>query len=145
MTDSTSLPFVDEHVVTVLADFDDAWRAVVGCATALVNAGHPVLSRLLGTRPRSGFEIEDADTPYVLALAGRHRFSTYRLVFRVTPLPGGVRLQADTFARFPGVGGRVYRSLLMGAHGHQLATRGMLRRIGARAVREGSIRKSLGP
>lgn len=145
VTDPTSLPLVDEHVVTVLADADDAWRAVVGYATALGNAGHPVLSRVLGTRPRSGFEIEDTDAPYVLALTGRHRFSTYRLVFRVTPVPGGVRLQADTFARFPGVRGRVYRSLLMGTHGHQLATRGMLRRIGARAVREGSNRKSLRP
>jgi hypothetical protein len=134
MTASAPLPFVDEHAVTVRADIDDTWRAVVAYATALSGTDHPLLSRVLGTRPRSGFEIADADTPYVLALTGRHRFATYRLLFRVTPSAGGARLGAQTFARFPGLRGRVYRSLLMGTRGHQIATRSMLRRIEQRAT-----------
>jgi hypothetical protein len=62
-------------------------------------------------------------------LAGRHRFSTYRLVFRVEPAAGGSRLHALTYATFPGLHGRAYRTALMVSTGHARATRGMLRSV----------------
>jgi hypothetical protein len=129
------LPFVDEYGLTVQTGEEQAWPAVVGYATALSRSRHRVLSRLLGTVPESGFEIVATRPHEELTLAGRHRFATYRLVFRVAPVGGRVRVTADTFARFPGVRGRVYRALLMHTRAHRVATTRMLREIGRRAER----------
>ena len=83
--------------------------------------------------PRSGFEVVGTDPPRELALGGRHRFSTYRLVFRVDPEGAGSRLRALTYAVFPGVRGRAYRSALMLSTGHRRATENMLATVARRA------------
>ena len=127
------LPFVDEHGLTVRADEQEIWPAVVGYATALSRSRHRVLSRLLGTVPQSGFEIVATRPHQDVTLAGRHRFATYRLVLGVATDHAEARITADTFARFPGLRGRLYRVLLMRTHAHQVVTRHMLRQIGRRA------------
>ncbi len=131
----STLPFVDEHALTVRAAEEETWPALVGYATALSRSGHPVLSRLLGTVPASGFEIVETRPHRDVTLAGRHRFATYRLVLGVAPDGTGARLTAGTYARFPGVRGRMYRALLMRTGAHPVATRRMLREIGRRVRR----------
>ncbi|MFE9137037.1 hypothetical protein [Streptomyces sp. NPDC007355] len=62
-----------------------------------------------------------------LALEGRHRFSVYRLVFRIDELPDGrSRLRAETRAAFPGAAGRVYRLLVISSGAHAYGMRRML-------------------
>ncbi len=141
----TTLPFVDEHGLMVRAGEDETWPAVVGYATALSRTGHGVLSRLLGTVPESGFTIIDTRPHRQLTLAGRHRFATYRLVFRVAPEGPGARVTADTFARFPGLRGRLYHALLMRTHAHQVATQRMLREIRRRAEMSAARRPVIAP
>ena len=65
-----------------------------------------------------------------LALAGRHRFSRYLLVFELDDLPGEESLlTARTYAEFPGLHGGVYRALVIGTRFHAVAVKGMLRSI----------------
>lgn len=77
-----------------------------------------------------GFEVADARAPELLALAGRHRFSRYRLVFELDEVePGRTRVRASTWAAFPGLAGHAYRALVIGTRGHRLAVRRILGRI----------------
>jgi hypothetical protein len=135
-----SLPFVDEHAVSVAAGQEETWQAVLDYATALSGARHLLLSVMLGTVPRSGFEVVARRRPDEVVLAGRHRFATYRLVFRVSPEPicaedPRSRISAETYAAFPGWPGRLYRSALLRTGGHRMATRRMLTAIGRRTRR----------
>jgi hypothetical protein len=83
-----------------------------------------------------GFRVERARPPAELALAGRHRFSRYALVFRIDDLPGGTAcLRAESRAEFPGAAGRAYRLLVIGSRGHVLAVRRMLAAVKRRAER----------
>jgi hypothetical protein len=92
-----------------------------------------VLSLLLGTVPRSGFEVVATAPPREVVLGGHHRFSTYRLVFRVEPDDERSRLSALTYATFPGLHGRAYRTGLMLSTGHRRATEHMLGTVARRA------------
>ncbi|HET8662880.1 MAG TPA: hypothetical protein VFM08_01055 [Nocardioides sp.] len=130
---AASLPFVDEHARSVPAPVDRTWRAVEEYAERMSSAPRPVLSRLLGTAPSSGFEVVKRDPPHEVVLAGRHRFSTYRLVFRVEPDGAGSRLRAITYAAFPGRRGRAYVTMLTVSTAHRRATERMLRRVALRA------------
>jgi hypothetical protein len=131
--DPAAPPFVDEHARVVAATPDRTWLALQRYVDGMTTASHPVLGRILGTDPRSGFEVVRADPPREIVLGGRHRFSTYRLVFRVDPEGSASRLRALTYAAFPGLHGRVYRAGLMLSTGHARATRGMLRAIARHA------------
>jgi hypothetical protein len=67
---------------------------------------------------------------------GRHRFSRYALVFRITERQDApALLSAETRAEFPGGRGRLYRLLVIGSRGHVLATRSLLRAVRRRAKR----------
>jgi hypothetical protein len=142
------LPFVDEHTIAVDAPPERAWDAVVavsGRATGGRASG--AFARLVGCddveaegapgQPGStvvGFRVETARPPHELGLAGRHRFSEYRLTFRVEPLVGGgARVRAVTHARFPGVHGEVYRTLVIRSRIHVLVVRRLLSAIRQRA------------
>ena len=135
------LPYVDEHAVDVDAGAEDVWAAVVGvdrtfsgrfvevCARAVGCADR----RHAGARPLAqgstmpGFHVAGAVPPSEMVLAGRHRFSTYRLTFRIDDLgPDRSRLRAETRAAFPGLGGAVYRALVIGTRGHVVGTRRVL-------------------
>jgi hypothetical protein len=93
-------------------------------------SGTSPLARILGTMPRSGFEVAQAVPAETLTLAGRHRFSRYALVFELHDAAGGgTVLSAKTYASFPGLRGRVYRVLVIGAGAHVVATGHMLRDV----------------
>lgn len=96
MTASAGLPFVDEHMRELEATPEQTWAALQDYVAAMTSAPHAVLGPLLGTHPRSGFEVVGSDPPHEVVLGGRHRFSTYRLVFRVEPDgPGVTPVRAD--------------------------------------------------
>ncbi|MFB7835585.1 hypothetical protein [Streptomyces sp. NPDC056056] len=136
------LPFVDEHVVVVDAGVEELWaRLLVKVGRSLSTAGGARYARVVGAVPREsggvrplgagsefpGFRVARVVPGRELALEGRHRFSTYRLVFRLEELGGGrCRLRAETRAVFPGVAGRVYRALVIGSGGHAFAMRRLL-------------------
>ncbi|MBP2582748.1 hypothetical protein J3A78_003226 [Streptomyces sp. PvR006] len=136
------LPFVDEHVVVVDAGVEELWaRLLVKVGRSLSTAGGARYARVVGAVPREaggvrplgagsefpGFRVARVVPGRELALEGRHRFSTYSLVFRVEELGGGrCRLRAETRAVFPGVAGRVYRALVIGSGGHAFAMRRLL-------------------
>jgi hypothetical protein len=68
-----------------------------------------------------------ADPGRELVLEGRHRFSSYALVFRLERLgPGRSSLRAETRAVFPGPAGGVYRALVVGTGGHAVGMRRLL-------------------
>ncbi|HEX6954448.1 MAG TPA: NUDIX domain-containing protein [Agromyces sp.] len=135
------LPHLDDHAVDIDAPADAVWAALERVVESL---GAPRFARLLGcddteaSGPRPiaeqsvvpGFHVTAADRPSELALAGRHRFSDYELVFRIDELgPGRTRLRAETRARFPGRLGSAYRMVLTGTGAHVRATREMLARV----------------
>jgi hypothetical protein len=124
------LPYVDEHHVTVEAAPEAVWaglQAYVG--RTLAPGRRTVLTRLLGTRPDSGFEVTEEAPGRRLVLGGRHRFSEYFLVFELDPLGEQTVLRALTYARFPGPHGRVYRLLVISSRAHVLATTQLLASI----------------
>jgi hypothetical protein len=77
-----------------------------------------------------GFRVTAADPGRELALLGRHRFSTYALVFHLEETgEGRTRVRAETWARFPGPAGVVYRALVIGTGGHRVAVRHLLAQV----------------
>jgi hypothetical protein len=121
--------YVDDHRTTLAAPPEVAWpqlRAYVD--EWLTRAARSPLTRLLGTEPRSGFEVTYADEPRRLTLAGRHRFARYVLDLQLADAGDGTTTaSAATYADFPGPHGLVYRTLVIGTRFHVLATRGLLR------------------
>jgi hypothetical protein len=151
MTEAARLPFVDEHSIEVGAAATPTWGALLRAFDALLSAGAaPRIAGLLGCRdvvasgPRPlapgstvpGFHVAAAKEGRELVLAGSHRFSEYALTFRLDELGGErMRLRAETRARFPGVKGRAYRTLVIGSRGHVVATRRILAAVRRRAER----------
>jgi hypothetical protein len=138
-------PFLDEHATTIEAGVDDVWPVLlealdrafsrtgsaryaraVGCAEHTASGPRPLAEG--STVP--GFRVATAVAGSELALAGRHRFSSYTFVFRLEQLGSGrSRLRAGTRATFPGLTGRVYRLLVIDTGGHAVAVRRLLARI----------------
>jgi len=129
-------PYVDEHALLVQAPAQRVWEALSAYVESRLATGRSTwLTRLLGTSPPSGFGVTDRVEGERIELAGRHRFSRYRLVFALSPAaPGGVRLSATTYAAFPGPHGAAYRFLVIGLGPHVLATRRMLGSVARRAM-----------
>ncbi|OMC53794.1 hypothetical protein A5747_18070 [Mycobacterium sp. IS-836] len=119
------LPYIDEHAITVDANRDDTWSALLQ-----VMCRDP---RDPSTVP-PGFVLDEARPPERFALKGRHPFAVYRWVFELDESGQRTRLRAATWADFPGPHGRAYRALVIGTGGHRVAVRWTLRRI-AGAVR----------
>lgn len=151
MAPRSSLPYVDELPIEIGANREETWAAllrVVEGTFASARGRGP--ARLLGCedtvpsgpRPLAqgaafpGFHVESAEPLSELALAGRHRFSTYLLSFRLEDHgPGRTRLVAETRAAFPGLRGSVYRALVIGTRMHVLVTRRLLTATKLRAER----------
>jgi hypothetical protein len=143
----TSLPYIDEHAVTIEASRQEVWRALLEMPDSMISAAFARLlgcedSEASGPRPLAegsivpGFRVVIADEPSELALAGRHHFSDYLLVFRLDELATDrTRLRAESRGAFPGAKGAVYRMLLMGTGGHVLVTRRMLAAVKRNAER----------
>ncbi len=144
MTDS-DVPFIDEHETEIDAPVDDVWAALVEQVSRLFGGGlAPWYARAVrcddqtaaGPRPMGegstipGFRVTTLVSPSELVLDGRHRFSTYSLRFRLEPIDRErSRLCAETRATFPGVSGRVYRFVVIGTGGHEVAVRRLLTRV----------------
>jgi len=152
MDEAERLPYVDEHSTVVAAGPNATWGALLHVLEASVSSAAPHLARMLGcadvgaSGPRplavgsafTGFHVAAAEEPHELALAGSHRFSSYALVFRLEDLGAGrTRLHAETRAEFPGLKGRAYRALVIGARGHVLAIRRILAAVRRRAQKDG--------
>ena len=130
------LPFVDEHQIMVTASPDVVWATLRRYANESLGLGrgHP-LALLLGTRPRTGFEVSREVPMQELCMTGRHRFARYALVFELAEAAAGQTvLKAKTYAEFPGLHGRVYRALVIGTRAHVVATNRILRSIRARVA-----------
>ncbi|TWF93964.1 hypothetical protein [Saccharopolyspora dendranthemae] len=149
----SDLPHVDEHSTPVAASPAAALRAITRVGE---NAFSPTwagaVARVLGCQDTSnsgprplaagstipGFHVVAAG-PRELALVGRHRFSSYALVFRVDELEDGTSLlRAETRALFPGAAGRAYRTAVIGTRGHVLAVRRILASAKRVAERHGN-------
>ncbi len=144
MTDS-DVPFIDDHGTEIDAPIDDVWEALIEQVSGLFADGvAPRYARAVrcddqtaaGPRPLAegstipGFRVTTLQPPSELVLAGRHRFSTYSLRFRLEPIDRArSRLRAETRATFPGFGGRVYRFVVIGTGGHEVAVRRLLTRV----------------
>ncbi|MGH2747432.1 MAG: hypothetical protein ACRDKB_05860 [Actinomycetota bacterium] len=137
------LPVIDRHCVEVAAGAEDAWRSLVEILpTLFAGWGKGAFTRALGCEERSvtgpspiaegstfpGFRVVDASPPRLVA-EGRHRFSSYALIFDVEKNGEGARICAETMASFPGVQGGVYRALVIGTGAHVVAVRRILRAI----------------
>jgi hypothetical protein len=143
------LPYVDEHVTAIAADVDDVWpvlvetvdRAfsrtaaatfarIVGCADRTASGPRPLAEG--STTP--GFRVVAAARGSELVLEGRHRFSSYALIFPLEQVGSGrSRLRAETRADFPGLAGGVYRFVVIGTRGHVVAVRHLLAMIKRRS------------
>ncbi|MDQ1032481.1 hypothetical protein QF035_010063 [Streptomyces umbrinus] len=144
-----SLPYRDEHTTVVAAGADDVWRSLgdtldrsfsrpganryarlVGCADRTASGPRPLAEG--STFP--GFRVAAAVPGRELVLGGRHRFSSYALIFRLEPAgPGRSRLTAETRATFPGPAGGLYRLLVLGTGGHAVGVRRLLATVRRRA------------
>lgn len=124
------LPLLDEHSATFRASHAAVWQAVRRYAHAIARSDHAVLGRILGTVPRSGFELTEEIENERVALTGRHRFARYRLVFVLDGTSDdATKLSVQSFAAFPGTRGRLYHAFLMGSRGHAFAVKHMIRTI----------------
>jgi hypothetical protein len=124
------LPHVDEHALVVAAGREATWTALLRVVEGTVSAGAaPRFARILGCadtaaagpRPLTegsalpGFHVASAERPAELALAGRHRFSDYALIFQLEELgPERTRVRAETRAEFPDLKGAIYKGLVIG-------------------------------
>jgi hypothetical protein len=135
-----TLPFVDEHRVSVSAPALVVWRELGESLRRPARAGG-VGARMLHVDPERaqgdplvegstipGFGVREAVPGQRLVLAGRHRFSDYTLTFTLVDDNGATRLAARTYAAFPGLG-RIYRALVIGSGGHRVIVRRWLERI----------------
>lgn len=78
-----------------------------------------------------GFRVVTFTPPTRLVLVGEDRFSRYRLGFSLEPAATGwTSLSASTSAAFPGLHGRLFRTLVVGSGGHALVTRRLLKSVG---------------
>lgn len=144
------LPHIDEHGLLVLAPVERVWEALVRVAgrgfsgrtgariaraldCSQTETSGPI-NRIGSTVP--GFIVARVIEPAVLALEGEHRFSRYGLIFSVEPTRDEqTLLRAETRAEFPGLKGRVYRTLVVGTKAHVLLVNRLLRAIKRRAER----------
>ncbi|MCP3804818.1 hypothetical protein NLX83_36685 [Allokutzneria sp. A3M-2-11 16] len=142
-------PHLDEHAVTVDAAPEAVWAALgdvldrtfsgavaqtyarlVGCPDHAASGPRP----LAEGSTIAGFRVTAAVPPSELLLEGRHRFSTYALVFRIDRVaPNRTRLRAESRAAFPGAAGRLYRALVIGTGGHVFGVRRLLSGVATRA------------
>ncbi|MBC8068158.1 MAG: hypothetical protein IAG13_07480 [Deltaproteobacteria bacterium] len=125
------LPHIDQHAITIAARRDAVWAALERYVGETIGTSRlPLLGHLLGTDPPSGFVVAEREPGRRLVLAGRHRFSRYRLVFELEDaVDAATVLRANSYAVFPGPHGRVYRALVIGTRLHVLATRGILHAV----------------
>ena len=144
---TTSLPRIDTHGFRTAASPDRVRAALA--ATLLRSFGSRrarLLARLLGCADRApsrpfrlepgarvaGFRVVSVDDEAV-ALAGRHRFARYAVIFSIGESLGGTAVNAETRAAFPGTLGRIYRAAVIGTGAHVAAMKRILRHLKRRS------------
>ena len=148
--DVTTLPYIDEHDVFVAASPETVWGHLAA-AVARPGRAASAVALLVGAVPRRasgdpltegatlpGFGVREAVPGDRLVLVGRHRFAEYALVYALAEEPGGTRLRARTHARFPGIRGGLYRTVVIRSGGHRVLVRRVLR--GVRIAAESQVR-----
>lgn len=138
-----SIFYLDAHEVSVAAPPEDVWAALQPALTSAFGRRRArAIAQLLECEDDgapgemlAGFHVGSSEPPRALTLEGQHRFSRYRLAFEIEPADSGSRLRAVTHAQFPGLKGRLYRSLVVGTGGHRIVTRRLLRSIARHAER----------
>ncbi len=144
-----SLPYVDEHATVIAAEADDIWRALGETLDrSFSRPGMAGYVRLVGSADRTtsgprplaegstfpGFRVVAVVPGRELVLEGRHRFSSYALIFRLEHIgPGRSRLRAESRAVFPGLAGGLYRGLVIGTGGHVVGMRRLLSAVRRRS------------
>jgi hypothetical protein len=144
-----SLPYIDEHATLIAAGADDVWRSLGETLDrSFSRPGVAGYARLVGSadctasgpRPLAegstfpGFRVVAAVPGRELVLEGRHRFSSYALIFRLEHVsPGRSRLRAESRAAFPGLAGGIYRRLVIETGGHVVGMRRLLSAIRRRS------------
>lgn len=134
------LPYIDEHSVEIRAAPDAVWEALWRVLRRSFGGsrGSRLFARVVGVRDRdpiAGFRIAEEEPGRRLVLEGEHRFARYRWTFR---LEDG-RLSATTHAAFPGLHGRIYRTLILPTGFHARAVKRVLAAT-ARAAARGTPR-----
>jgi hypothetical protein len=144
-----ALPYLDERATVVAAGTADVWRGLaetldlsfagpawarytrlVGCADRTASGPRPLAEGSTLT----GWRVVTAVPERELTLRGRHRFSSYALVFRLEDIgPGRTRLRAESRAAFPGLAGGLYRRLVIGTGGHVVGMRRLLSAVRRRS------------
>lgn len=115
----------------VSADLKRAWNQARPVAyvwlrspdrpAATLNDGSPIGGTPLGegaTLP--GFAVTQAVPGRRVRLTGRHRYSQYELILTLHAERDGTVLSALTYAKFPGLHGRIYRGLVSGSGAHRV-------------------------
>jgi hypothetical protein len=143
------LPHIDEHAIDIAVSVDEAWPVLLDTVDrGFARFGASGYARVVGctdikaTGPRPlavgstvpGFHVTAAIPGVELALEGRHRFSSYALIFRLERVGAArSRLVAETRATFPGLAGGVYRLLVIRTRGHVVAVRRILSTVKRRS------------
>ncbi|MFI1918187.1 hypothetical protein [Nocardia sp. NPDC020380] len=140
--DYTELPFIDEHRRLVAAPPAAVWAALTDWIAGANLGVTDLFADLVGTEPRRasgtipevgatlpGFAITESVPDDHLTLTGRHRFSRYALIFSVRAESGGTVLSARSYAEFPGLHGRLYRTAVITSGAHRILVRQLLARI----------------
>ncbi len=123
----TELPFVDVHSTTVVATPDAAFDALERIGPRIgTDPISGTYARLVGAEDRGAFHVARSERPTLVVLGGSHRFSRYELVCRIEPEHGGSIVRFETWAEFLGLGGRVYRAVVIGTGGHRVVMRLLL-------------------
>lgn len=154
MSDHALLPFVDALSVDVEAPARTVWDTILDSLPgphgswplrvwAVVWGAEPRDANGLGAHvlgaERAGLVVCEVVAPATYALAGRHRFARYQVVFRLDQRGGTrTRLTAETFADFPGTAGRIYRAVVIDSRAHALVVRATLQVLRRRAERRAS-------
>ncbi|MGA2164289.1 MAG: SRPBCC family protein [Solirubrobacteraceae bacterium] len=145
------LPYIDEHSITIDVTRERVWSVLAQALRRhFGGSASAPLTRLLGVAPAEargnwretvhtgdtlpGFAVAETRPPERLELRGRHRFSSYTLIFELDAI-GAARctLRAQTWAEFPGPVGRVYRAFVIGSGGHRLILKRLLRNVARHA------------
>jgi hypothetical protein len=143
MVDS-ALPYIDEHEISVNVPASVAWTAAVAAFGRLTTRpALRIFAKAIQCRPDHaigaavtvgealpGFLVTRCEVPREWSLEGEHLFSRYAVTFRIASVDSEhCRVAAQSSAEFPGLHGKIYRTIVIGSGGHAIGVRRILRSI----------------
>jgi hypothetical protein len=146
--ETATLPLIDIRTVEVGASSVRCWRAVIDVMSRSADGpGARVFAASVSCADRGsvgnpdevgsafpGFHVVRSEAPFVWALEGSHRLSTFSLEFRVDVIgPARSAVHAESRAEFHGLPGAFYRAAIIGTGGHAFAVGLLLARMKAAA------------